>query len=349
MKIIVEDGFSKIHKTGIGQYTLMIEKLLKELSQEIIVISKPFLSKLKNKILRRILYNIWLNTIFLIKLCLINDNVIVICTNYAIPIWKIPKVKFIPVIHDLCIIKHPECDSLINNWYQLSNIRNAIKNANRIITVSDTIKKEIETSFRAFHKKIFVVNSSLTMGLSDVENLNFSTIEQKYNIKSKNYILSVATLNKRKNIKMLINAYEKIETNNKLVLVGSTSNEQFNCKNKNIIFTGYITDEELKALYKNAKLYVFPSIYEGFGIPLIDAQSFDVPVLCSDIPVFREIGANSVEFFSIDKNNLKEKIMCLLNNEQKINMLVKLGRKNIKRFNLDVILGSIENVISYRE
>lgn len=349
MKIVIEDGFSTIQKTGIGQYTLMIEKLIKKLNFNVVQLSPILLSKLKTKIFRRILYNLWFNSIFLIKLMLLKDEVLVICTNYSIPIFKLKKVRFIPVIHDLCAFKYPEYSSKIINNYEKSNIKNSIKNANKIITVSNTVKNEISKTFSYPLEKIFVINSSLTTGLMESKDVDFKILHNKYNIERKKYILSVATNNKRKNIQILIDTFKNISKKYqdlKLVLVGSNYKKP---NNKNIIVTGYIADVELKCLYKNSFLYIFPSVYEGFGTPIIDAQSFGVPVLCSDIPVFREIGANSVEYFSIENNNLKEKLISLLNNKQQINMLAKLGTKNIKRFTLDRILKSIEDVIIYKE
>ena len=67
--------------------------------------------------------------------------------------------------------------------------------------------------------------------------------------------------------------------------------------NNNVVLTGHISDEELKVLYKNAKIYAFPSIMEGFGIPIIDAQQFSIPTICTDMPVFREVAGNNGALF----------------------------------------------------
>ena len=71
-------------------------------------------------------------------------------------------------------------------------------------------------------------------------------------------------------------------------------------KHPKIIITGYIPDEEIPTLYKNALLYIFPSLYEGFGTPIIEAQYSGCPLLCSDIPVFKEIAGNGAEFCNTD-------------------------------------------------
>lgn len=347
MKIVIEDGFSKIKKTGIGQYTLIIEKLLGELNINVVNIEKPFLSKLKNKIFRRILYNLWLNTIFLFKLIQINDDITVICTNYAIPIIKVKRVKFVPVIHDLCAFKYPECSSKIINYYEKSNIKNSIKKADKIVTVSNTIKNEIIETFNYPKEKIYIVNSSLIAGLTEVENIDSTTVLNKYNIKNKQYILSVATNNKRKNINMLVKAYKYINekyVDIKLVLVGNDYTLTFD--NSNIIITGYIPDAELKVLYQNSLMYVFPSLYEGFGIPIIEAQYFGIPVICSDIPVFREIGKESVLFSKLNPMELNQNIIKLLNSAELINDFVKKGNNNINRFTREQICKQICSLIA---
>ena len=148
VKYIVEDGFSKIKKTGIGQYTLMIEQILSNLKLDTIEIEKTYLEKIKNKIFRRIFYSIWLNTFFLLKLLFIREKVVVFFTNFAIPVIKLPHAKYIPVIHDLTPIKYPECTSKIINVYEKNNILNAIKNNDYIITVSNTVKNEIIETFK---------------------------------------------------------------------------------------------------------------------------------------------------------------------------------------------------------
>lgn len=346
MKIIIEDGFSKIQKTGIGQYTLMIENLLQKSGYDIVNIDKPFLSKVNNKILRRFLYNLWLNTIFLIKLLLIKDTVIVFCTNYALPIFKLSSIKFIPVIHDLCMFKFPELSSKLINRYEKSNVKNAIKKADKIITVSNTIKKEIIEEFDISGEKICVVWNSCSASLKEPEKISFEFLHNRYNIANKKYILSVATNNKRKNLSLLVNSFNKISEINdeiKLVLVGNNNNLY---SNPNIIITGYINDSELECLYKHALIYVFPSLYEGFGIPMLDAQNFNIPVLCSNIPVFREVGGSSVEYFDLETANLYDKIINIINNENLIKQLVEKGQENLKRFSLTNINKQLNNVLN---
>lgn len=230
---------------------------------------------------------------------------------------------------------------------------NAIKNGDKIITVSNTVKSEIINKFKITDKNVFVVNCSNTIGLNENINENPSKIFNELKIQTSKYILSVSTFNKRKNLIMLINAFNILSKNYpnlKLVLVGGNGNDErikhIQHQNKNIIFTGYISDKDLSLLYKNALIYVFPSLYEGFGIPIIDAQNFGVPVICSNIPIFREIAGQGAEFFDLNVNSIIEKLEFLIKNEERRKQLTILGKINIDKFKNYIIENQIKEIIN---
>lgn len=332
--IIIEDGLNLYQKTGQGQYTQNIYDILIDMGYQVEMKRKPFMEKIKNSTVKRILYILWINFVFPISTMFKNADIIIF-TNTLTPFYKIPNKKYYPVLHDLWAYKSPETVTFIQGLYT-SIVIASIKNTyEKIITVSETIKQEIVDFFNCSEEDVNVVYNYFSFGEKPV--LNYSEEEQlkilsKYNIESKKYILSVATLNKRKNIPMLIDAYNQLNSDIKLVLVGKASSESFNCNNQNIIFTGYLSDDELKVLYNHAFLYVFPSVYEGFGIPIIDAQVFGIPVLCSDIPVFKEIAGNGAEFFELNTLDIVKKIKTLLEDNYKENLLIQNGYNNIQKF-----------------
>ena len=347
--IIIEEGLSLYNKTGIGQYTINLYNFLIEMGYQVNMKRKPFLEKIKNSTIKRILYILWLNFVFPFLICNKNSNTIIF-TNTITPIFKIPEKKYYPVLHDLWAYKAPDTVSFVQKLYTkivIFSIKNVYE---KIITVSETVKNEIIDFFNCSENDVKVVYNYFSFG--ENPQIEMSENEQqkmlnKYGIESKKYILSVATLNKRKNIPMLIDAYNQLDNNDiKLVLVGGTSTEKFkNVDNKNIIFTGYVEDETLKVLYKHALLYVFPSMYEGFGIPIIDAQNFGVPVLCSDIEIFREIGNNSVLYSNLFGDCFYNKIKTLLNDKKLYMELRELGFANINRFSAENIKEQISEVI----
>ena len=161
-------------------------------------------------------------------------------------------------------------------------------------------------------------------------------------------------MNKNKNISELIKAFEKISykfPSIKLVLTGGNTRQikqlKMLCKHhNNIIFTGYINDEDLAVLYRNAIIYIFPSIYEGFGIPIIDAQKFGIPVICSDIPIFREVAKDSAFYINPINIHLDNVLNTILSNKELTSSKVKTGYKNIERFKKNVLESQFKKLIT---
>ena len=332
--IIIEDGLNLYQKTGQGQYTQNIYDILIDMGYQVEMKRKPFMEKIKNSTVKRILYILWINFVFPISTMFKNADIIIF-TNTLTPFYKIPNKKYYPVLHDLWAYKSPETVTFIQSLYTRIVIASIKNTYEKIITVSETIKQEIVDFFNCSEEDVNVVYNYFSFGEKPV--LDYSEEEQlkilsKYNIESKKYILSVATLNKRKNIPMLIDAYSQLDSDIKLVLVGKASSESFNCNNQNIIFTGYLSDDELKVLYKHAFLYVFPSVYEGFGIPIIDAQAFGIPVICSNIPVFKEIAGKGAEFCELNILDVVKKFKTILEDNYKENLLIQNGYNNIQKF-----------------
>ena len=340
-KIIIEDGLNLYKKTGQGQYTQNLYNILCEMGCDVEMRRKPFLEKIKNSTIKRFLYILWINTIFPFHI-IFKDTNIIIFTNTLTPLFKLPGKQYFPVLHDLWAYKSPQTMSILQRCYMkfvMFSINNTYK---KIITVSNTVKKEIVDFYKCNEDDVKVIYNTFSFGEHpeiSYTNEDQQRILSEFDIESKKYILSVATLNKRKNIPMLIDAYNKLDNQDvKLVLVGGASTEQFKyVHNGNIIFTGYIGDEILKVLYKNALLYVFPSVYEGFGIPIIDAQAFGVPVICSDIPVFHEIGGESVLYTKLTPEKLSANIKMLLINKNKRLELINRALKNIKNFSSEIV------------
>lgn len=351
-KFLIEDGISIIDGTGPGQYTLMVYSTLKNLGYDVELPRKKIIEKIKITNFRRICYLVWLNLFFFLKLLFMPKGTIVIYTNYSIPFIKIKKITQIPVVHDLCSYIHPDTMTKIQNFYSRLATDNAIKNGDKIITVSKTVKEEIIRNFKINADKVFVVNCTNTLGLEQQLNIKDSDILQRLKIANKDYLMSVSTFNKRKNVMTLIESFNSLNkdfSNLKLVLVGRDGNDAkikaIKRENDNIIFSGFVSDKELSILYKNAKLYIFPSIYEGFGIPIIDAQAFGVPVLCSDIQVFREIAGEGAVFCEPFTEGIKKGLIELLNNQDMKEELIKKGFENVKRFSHEVIKEQLKKVL----
>ena len=347
--IIVEEECALLNKTGIGQYTIIVKKALNELNLNYKNFSKNFLKTFSfNSYIKNFAYIFWYNFFFIFKLLMIKGEIILISTNFFLPFVKLKKCKYITVIHDIRLFLYPNQATKIGRALFFKRFYNAIKKADIIITVSDTVKKELLKYFNINSDKIKVVYNSISSNF-----INFKVDKSfinKYNLSEKKYILSVATLNQNKNIPKLIKAFESISNKYpelKLVLVGGMGNEDREklTKHPNIIFTGYIPDEDIPPLYKNALLYVFPSLYEGFGIPIIEAQYSECPILCSDIPVFREVAGDGAEFCKPDEASIAQKLEYLISNEVRRKELIQLGKINVKRFSIQTITKQLLDVL----
>lgn len=198
------------------------------------------------------------------------------------------------VIHDIIPLTNPEWYSLQARFYYRTLLPLAIRSSRTVITVSKANKKEIHELLGTPLEKIHVVSNAV------------SDFWQPVNEKPlyDHYVLAVGSLDPRKNLKRLIQAFLQLPDKSlKLVIVGhkhkAFAAEEFSLSaedSERIIFTGYMSDEEVRNLYSNALLFVYPSLKEGFGIPPLEAMKCECPVVASRIPSINEVCAASVEY-----------------------------------------------------
>jgi len=263
--------------------------------------------------------------------------------------------------HDLSFEKHPEFYSASKNYWHFSMYpKSQAERAKRIIAVSQSTKDDLVQLYGINPDKIKVVYSGVNtrdqkLGmLSDkqVEKQNsalkFGDIMQKYNLPDK-YILYLGTLEPRKNVVGLIKAFEKLnETCSKnrhykykLVIAGSKGwlyndiiKTAKNSSAKNdIIFTGFVDDKDKPALYSLAQLFVYPSFYEGFGFPPLEAMLYGVPVVTSNFSSLPEaVSAAAVMVDPYDLDGLSKAMEMILVDESLKTALIKKGLEQVKKF-----------------
>ncbi len=218
---------------------------------------------------------------------------------------------------------------------------NATKYSNAIISVSNWIKEYIENKYGRFSH--FIPNGvSAITDFDKNSNFKYNTLE-KFKITAKNYILTVSRFVPEKGIEDLINAYALI--NNpafKLVIAGGADHEtsyskyikKLSNKTEGVILTGTLFKEDLFNLYKNSSLFILASYYEGFPISLLEALSFGIPFLITDIPAHREIKIQGFRYFSPGNvNELSDKIISCV--KQSIDEKEKLYYLNTIKSNYD--------------
>jgi len=257
------------------------------------------------------------------------------------PAHYIPRfcpVSSVVTIHDLSFIYYPQ-DFLKKDLYQLKTwTAYSVKKAKKIIAVSQSTKKDIIKIYKIPEEKIEVIYN----GYEKPKTVTPS----KFKIKkiSCPYLLYVGTIQPRKNLSLLIDAFYKfnqIYNNYELVIAGKKGWLYKKIFDKvsdlgiedRVFFTDYVTDFQLAYLYQNAFCLVMPSLYEGFGIPLLEAMSFNCPVVSSFSSSLPEIGSDACLYFNpLDVNDLVEKLLKLKDNEKLRNELTKKGCQRIKFF-----------------
>ncbi|MDZ7611822.1 MAG: glycosyltransferase family 1 protein [Candidatus Moranbacteria bacterium] len=274
--------------------------------------------------------------------------------QYITPLFFIGKTKIVTTVHDLSFIRYAEHIKKSDLLFLKTLIPMSLRRAFRVIGVSDFTKSEILKNYKISKKKIRAVNNG---GASD----DFLDKAKKSGAKlavAKPYIFYVGTHQPRKNIPLLIRAFVRMKKERcdspearklKLCLAGKRGGHNYDPKIdealeeigdtedakylKYIIFPGYVALEELPHYYKESECFVFPSLYEGFGLPLLEAMETRTPVVCSDIPCFREVaGQAALMFDSKCEKDLANKIFQVIMNNELRNKLIQKGKEKTKEF-----------------
>ncbi len=222
-----------------------------------------------------------------------NNPVLINLTNTA-PIFYNNQIT---VIHDLAFIHYPEWYTKKAALFFKLLVSQSAKVSKRIITVSHFSKQEIIKYLNIPSEKIIVIPEAVPTNILRLR-------EKKYLNNYGGYILSVSSIEPRKNLINLIEAFIKLNRPDiKLIVVGDVNKNVFNkvkldfAKNKkNILFLGYVSDEVLVSLYKNARLFAYLSYYEGFGLPPLEALSCGCPTLVSNTSSLREVCGNGAYY-----------------------------------------------------
>lgn len=233
----------------------------------------------------------------------------------------------ITTIHDIGCWDCPHTRKALSKYYFRILYRKASFFGRNIMTVSNFSKGRIVDKLHVKEEKVWVINNGLSevfLNYVDKETNTLSAIK-KYKLPSR-YLLCLSTLEPRKNLRLLIEAYRELQNEGKieidLVLAGRKGWKIDNLLDDleqsvidKIHFTGFVDDDDLPVLYKNASFFVFPSIYEGFGIPPLEAMSMGTIVISSDSTSLPEVlGEAAIYFKNNDKEDLKSKI-CLVSKE----------------------------------
>lgn len=243
--------------------------------------------------------------------------------------WRSSGDKKIVVAHDLSFAIHPKFFNWRDRlWHYLINPKRIYREADLIIAVSENTKKDLADIYGISPEKIKVVYPGIGVDACELRN------------KKENYILFLANLEPRKNILGLIDAYERVDTDLDLVIAGSGKYKSAikwriarSPKRKKIRLAGYVKESEKARLIYESQVFVYPSFYEGFGFPPLEAQLLGVPVVASLTSSMSEVLNDSAILVNpYNSAEIAKAISEILNNQELREKMVEKGWENVKKF-----------------
>lgn len=368
MKIGIDVNSILFDQSGVGHYSLNIVKnlLLVDTANEYVLCADNFLKKKSER--KRILQSLVdgaKNRKVSIKILPLPPKVKdwLIGTPYFYPnllqekfdiyfsphFTTTPKNGFsktVTTVHDVIFLENPEYWPATLSRYYAKRVKMAIKSSKEIIAVSESTKHDLINLLKVPREKIKVIHEGVASGfyqITDQKMLLDKTAQ--YLSPDQKFILSVGTLEPRKNLPVVVKAFallpNEIRNQYKVVFVGGKGwqNEELNqtindlnLKNK-VIFTGFIPDDDLSYIYNRASIFVYPSKAEGFGLPVLEAMACGVPVITSDNSSLPEVTGNAG--ILIDPKNEKEiaqSIKTILLKPKLAQKMSLAGIKQAKKF-----------------
>lgn len=228
----------------------------------------------------------------------------------------------------------------------------SLKRADKIIAVSKFTRDEIIKYYKISSEKVAWIHNSVADAFSEkkLSPEELEKVREKYQLPAR-FILYLGTMQPRKNLSLLVEAFGKVKEKIpglKLVLAGGKNAYNFDKEigktihkfslSADVIFPGFVPEEEKAAFFKLAEAFCSPSFYEGFGIPILEAFAAGTPVLASEIPVHREIAGDAALFFNASNSvELADKIFALCTEESLRNTLIAKGISQAGKFSWKVV------------
>lgn len=262
--------------------------------------------------------------------------------NYIVP----PRIAghVINTICDMTYLRYPETMDKKNLNRISKDILYSAERSDRIITISEFSKSEIHQLLGVPLEKISVIYSAASLSEQKEDK---QSLQSRYSI-DRPYLLYVGNMEPRKNLVRLLHAYRLLkkesEIPHQLVLAGGSGWKNEGIfqelkelkKTGDVILTGYITPEEKNTLYTHASAFVFPSLYEGFGMPPLEAMHFGCPVVCSNAASLPEIVGDAAELVDpMEVDSIAQGMLHVLTDESHRAELVQKGYAQAKKFNWD--------------
>ena len=304
-----------------------------------------------------IYYFCWKQIILPFKILKHKPNVL-ICPDYVAPLWRLKTLKLC-VIHDTLFWDYPKNYNRLWRKYYTRLISLGLRGNSSVVTTSNHVKSNLESLFSKQNFSIKVIYQSFLISETDDDR-----ILKTLNLEDSDFLLHVGSFDKRKDLITLVKGFKLLKENRKnkhlkLVLAGQKTlngNEEVlnelesyiftNNLSKSVLMTGYLSNEEITSLYKKAFIYVFPSLEEGFGIPVLEAFALKTPVVTSNAAAMVEIAQGAAEHYKAgDQVELFKTLTKLIASEPERTCLIEKGSERLKDFSREKFVKDYEHLI----
>ena len=272
--------------------------------------------------------------------------------HLLLPLRGMPTVL---TVHDLIFRHLPEHHKRLNRWYLNWSLPLYCRRATCIIAVSECTRRDLMTAYGLPAEKIVVVHEAADPWFRPQSPERIDAVRDAYGLPDR-YVLSVGTIEPRKNLTRLLHTFETVHAEgltDGLVLVGKPgwlyegffSELERSPAQRAVILPGYVPDEDLPAVYAGAQLLAFPSLYEGFGLPLLEAMACGTPVACSGTSSLPEVGGEAARYFDpVNEASMTETLRSMLSDETLLGALAERGLARAARFSWERVADQTESV-----
>ena len=240
------------------------------------------------------------------------------------------KAALVSTIHDLAMLRYPKIADPYMFSVHKKSWNHLKKEAKAIIAISQATKNDIVELLGIAAEKVFVVHEALPEeAMVEVDDAQKEVVLNKFNLTSKPLFFFLGTFEPRKNLPRLVEAWRKLSKDFELVLAGGVGWEEIKPE-PGLHLLGPITSFEAAALYKSSSAFMYPSLYEGFGLPILEAFFHSTPVVTSKISSMPEVGGNAAVY--VDPFEVESIRSGMEKAVQKRQELIELGKNQLKLF-----------------
>ncbi len=371
MKIILDISQIIYEGTGVSTYSnSVVESLLKYTNIEVVLFGSSLrqYEVLKNHVKRfqkirpcavvlhklpqRILSLLW-NDLHIVPIEIFTGKANLVHTSDWI---EAPShLKKVTTIQDMVIYKYPETSDTEIIHTQKKRIGHILNDKTNIVTSSLSSREDISSILGIAKERIEVIYPGIESVYRPQTQDKIRSVKRKYNIHSK-YILSVGTLEPRKNIKTAVHSFENFRLNPsissqkssvEMLLVGKQGwQEEFTLPSY-VRRLGYVPTEDLVSLYSGSEMFLYPSLYEGFGFPILEAMACNTPVITSNRGSLKEIAGSAAMFVNpLDPDEITNEMVKLFTNVSQREKVRQMGVKQAQKFNWKTTALQLQKVYS---